>query len=100
MKKRNLFSRLSPLELNMTPMIDVVFLLIIFFMVVTKFSNQTLSEDIVLPLQTNPLQILMLTVSWSMLTVTEGILYQEERIPFISLQAECQHTDPGEVMTQ
>jgi len=33
----------------MTPMIDVVFLLIIFFMLVTQFSSQILEQNIVLP---------------------------------------------------
>jgi biopolymer transport protein ExbD len=36
-------------EMNMTPMIDVVFLLIIFFMLVTQFSQQILQAQIVLP---------------------------------------------------
>ncbi len=34
---------------NMTPMIDVVFLLIIFFMLVSQFSNQVLTAGILLP---------------------------------------------------
>lgn len=33
--------RKRPLELSMTPMIDVVFLLLIFFMVTTSFSRET-----------------------------------------------------------
>lgn len=36
-------------DMNMTPMIDVVFLLIIFFMLVTQFSQQILLAQIVLP---------------------------------------------------
>ena len=36
-------------ELNMTPMIDVVFLLITFFMVVTEITRQDEIEDLVLP---------------------------------------------------
>ena len=36
-------------EMDMTPMIDVVFLLIIFFMLVTTFSNQILDGGIILP---------------------------------------------------
>lgn len=34
---------LEPVEVNMTPLIDVVFLLLIFFMVSTSFPNQQLS---------------------------------------------------------
>ena len=46
MKKREIQKRT---EMDMTPMIDVVFLLIIFFMVVTSFSNQIVSAGIILP---------------------------------------------------
>jgi biopolymer transport protein ExbD len=34
-------SKQKPLEISLTPMIDVVFLLLIFFMVTTTFSQQT-----------------------------------------------------------
>ena len=36
-------------KLNLTPMIDVVFLLIIFFMLVTQFSNLKITAGILLP---------------------------------------------------
>ena len=36
-------------DMNMTPMIDVVFLLIIFFMLVTQFTQQMLHGAILLP---------------------------------------------------
>jgi biopolymer transport protein ExbD len=36
-------------DMNMTPMIDVVFLLIIFFMLVTQFTQQILHGQIILP---------------------------------------------------
>ncbi len=36
-------------QMDMTPMIDVVFLLIIFFMLVSQFTNQILAAQIVLP---------------------------------------------------
>lgn len=39
----------TEMEMNMTPMIDVVFLLIIFFMIITDLSQQEL-EDLELPL--------------------------------------------------
>ncbi len=57
----------KPLEISLTPMIDVVFLLLIFFMVTTTFSQQT-AIKIQLPQadgQTKPehqQQILMLTI--------------------------------------
>lgn len=36
-------------KLNLTPMIDVVFLLLIFFLVATKFEEQERALDVVLP---------------------------------------------------
>ncbi|MFH1708981.1 MAG: biopolymer transporter ExbD [Planctomycetota bacterium] len=39
-------------DMDMTPMIDVVFNLIIFFMLVSHFSSQVLSADIILPVAT------------------------------------------------
>ena len=36
-------------KLNLTPMIDVVFLLLIFFLVATKFEEQERELDVVLP---------------------------------------------------
>ncbi|MFW6107241.1 MAG: ExbD/TolR family protein [bacterium] len=41
--------RVKTTELNMTPMIDVVFLLITFFMVVTEITRQDEIEDLELP---------------------------------------------------
>ncbi len=60
----------SPLEISLTPMIDVVFLLLIFFMVTTTFSQQT-SIKIQLPQADGqakfeqPQQVLMLTIDKS-----------------------------------
>lgn len=48
MAKKSRQSGDEDLELNMTPMIDVVFNLIIFFMIVTDMSQKEL-EDLVLP---------------------------------------------------
>jgi biopolymer transport protein ExbD len=42
----------TDMEMNMTPMIDVVFLLIIFFMVITDMTQQDL-EDLQLPVAVN-----------------------------------------------
>jgi biopolymer transport protein ExbD len=42
----------TDMEMNMTPMIDVVFLLIIFFMVITDMTQQDL-EDLQLPVAQN-----------------------------------------------
>lgn len=42
----------TEMEMNMTPMIDVVFLLIIFFMVITDMTQQDL-EDLQLPVAMN-----------------------------------------------
>ena len=39
----------TEMEMNMTPMIDVVFLLIIFFMIITDMTQQDL-EELVLPM--------------------------------------------------
>ena len=59
----------EPLTLNMTPLIDVVFLLLIFFMVTTTFSNQN-SININLPKSTmsqksDPGPVIEVTVSES-----------------------------------
>ena len=48
MKRRRLPKRRTGLHLNMTPMIDVVFLLIIFFMTVAEFSRIE-TEEVELP---------------------------------------------------
>ena len=42
----------TDMEMDMTPMIDVVFLLIIFFMIITDMSQQDL-EDLTLPIAIN-----------------------------------------------
>ena len=42
--KLDSITTLGKSEMNMTPMIDVVFQILIFFMVVTQFVNQTLEE--------------------------------------------------------
>jgi biopolymer transport protein ExbD len=46
--KLNKHNPLTDMEMNMTPMIDVVFLLIIFFMIITDLTQQEL-EDLELP---------------------------------------------------
>ncbi|MDD3587236.1 MAG: biopolymer transporter ExbD [Thermoguttaceae bacterium] len=43
------YSSLSPGSLNMTPMIDIVFLLISFFTLVINFSKAEQHEDVLLP---------------------------------------------------
>jgi len=48
MKRRHLPKRRTGLHMNMTPMIDVVFLLIIFFMTVAEFSRIE-TEEVELP---------------------------------------------------
>ena len=50
MAKKRVLSTLKPASPNMTPMIDVVFLLISFFTLVMNFSQTELHEDVVLPL--------------------------------------------------
>lgn len=42
------------LELNMTPMIDMVFLLIIFFLTATTFTEREREQDVMLPANRNP----------------------------------------------
>ena len=50
--KKNKRDPETEMEMNMTPMIDVVFLLIIFFMVITDMTQQDL-EDLQLPVAMN-----------------------------------------------
>lgn len=45
----------TDMEMDMTPMIDVVFLLIIFFMIITDMTQQEL-EDLVLPAAVNAVE--------------------------------------------
>jgi biopolymer transport protein ExbD len=57
------------LAINMTPLIDVVFLLLIFFMVTTTFSRETrllvnLPEANAEAAQSNPAQIEILVARW------------------------------------
>ncbi len=42
------------LQLNMAPMIDMVFLLIIFFLTATTFSEREREQDVLLPANRNP----------------------------------------------
>ena len=42
------------LQLNMAPMIDMVFLLIIFFLTATTFSEREREQDVLLPTNRNP----------------------------------------------
>ena len=49
MRKKRSVGKLAPANPNMTPMIDVVFLLISFFTLVMNFSQAELNEEVVLP---------------------------------------------------
>ena len=42
------------LQLNMAPMIDMIFLLIIFFLTATTFTEREREQDVLLPSTTNP----------------------------------------------
>ncbi len=42
------------LQLNMAPMIDMIFLLIIFFLTATTFSEREREQDVLLPANRNP----------------------------------------------
>jgi biopolymer transport protein ExbD len=46
--------RTGPVGFNITPMIDVVFLLVIFFLVVSHFAQSEQVADVELPLAINP----------------------------------------------
>jgi biopolymer transport protein ExbD len=46
--------RRERVELNMAPMIDMVFLLIIFFLTATTFSEREREQDVLLPANRNP----------------------------------------------
>ena len=49
MRKKRSVGKLAPAEPNMTPMIDVVFLLISFFTLVMNFSQAEQNEEVTLP---------------------------------------------------
>ena len=42
------------LQLNMAPMIDMIFLLIIFFLTATTFTEKEREQDVLLPNNKNP----------------------------------------------
>lgn len=44
----------SDLQVNLTPMIDMVFLLIIFFLTATTFTEREREQDVLLPTNRNP----------------------------------------------
>ena len=50
MSKKRVLSTLKPAEMNMTSMIDIVFLLISFFTLVMNFSQTEVNEEVQLPL--------------------------------------------------
>lgn len=46
--------RREDLQLNLAPMIDMVFLLIIFFLTATTFTQREREQDVLLPMNPNP----------------------------------------------
>lgn len=52
MRRPTIYSQRSPLRFNITPLIDVVFLLIIFFLVASHFVRSEQAQPVALPVAT------------------------------------------------
>jgi biopolymer transport protein ExbD len=77
--------RREPLTLDLTPLIDVVFILIIFFIVSSSFKKENYALNLTLPQGANSAKMVekkMVTIELS----DKDIAYNGEKIDFIQLQ--------------
>ena len=90
MKKRSARRR-KRTDVDITPLMDVIFLLLIFFMVATTFHEETRALDVALPRAENP-RILTLDERVLSITVSEDkrIFLNEREIEPRSLKAELE----------
>ena len=80
---------LEPADVNITPLIDVVFLLLIFFMVSTTFPNQQISLNLPTASSAEPQRDPLPQVSVLSLFADGRILFNEqEQTSFKALEAE------------
>ena len=80
---------LEPADVNITPLIDVVFLLLIFFMVSTTFPNQQISLNLPTASTAEPQRDPLLQVSVLSLFADGRILFNEqEQTSLKALEAE------------
>jgi len=77
--------RREPLHLDLTPLIDVVFILIIFFIVSSSFKKEDYALNLTLPQGVNGLKILE-KKRVSIELNQENLAYNGEKIDFIMLQ--------------
>lgn len=81
--------RREPLTLDLTPLIDVVFILIIFFLVSSSFKKENYALNLTLPQGANSAKMIekkMVTIELS----EKDIAYNGEKIDFIKLQAQLE----------
>ncbi len=77
--------RREPLTLDLTPLIDVVFILIIFFIVSSSFKKENYALNLTLPKGSNAVKMIdkkMVTIELNL----NDISYNGEKINFIKLQ--------------
>lgn len=81
--------RREPLTLDLTPLIDVVFILIIFFLVSSSFKKENYALNLTLPQGVNSAKMIekkMVTIELS----EKDIAYNGEKIDFIKLQEQLE----------
>ncbi len=81
--------RREPLTLDLTPLIDVVFILIIFFLVSSSFKKENYALNLTLPQGANSAKMIekkMVTIELS----EKDIAYNGEKIDFIKLQEQLE----------
>jgi len=77
--------RREPLTLDLTPLIDVVFILIIFFIVTSSFKKENYALNLTLPQGANSSKV----IEKKMVTIEldeKNLAYNGEKIDFIKLQ--------------
>ncbi|MDX9744563.1 MAG: biopolymer transporter ExbD [Arcobacteraceae bacterium] len=77
--------RREPLTLDLTPLIDVVFILIIFFIVTSSFKKENYALNLTLPQGANSSKV----IEKKMVTIEldeKNLAYNGEKIDFIQLQ--------------
>lgn len=77
--------RREPLTLDLTPLIDVVFILIIFFIVTSSFKKENYALNLTLPQGANSAKM----IEKKMVTIEldeKNLAYNGEKIDFIQLQ--------------
>lgn len=83
----------EPLEINMTPMIDVTFLLIVFFMIVVDLTQQDLvilelpKAEMAVPDKNPEKHRLTVNITWDPETRTSEIIFKRQTVTLDELKA-------------